>query len=277
MALKSRRDKLGRSYWVDTATGRRAKAPEEASRPRAYAVDKRGRGYWTYLDTGRRAPKPTWETARYDKADRPIDSRGRRVPRAAIAEPTVYAPSPPIKGKVVRAKYLRTPKFRRISYRKPVPGFKGDFKGVYTTRPTYAPPRDLQTVFRKWLGGAVRKSPVASSAGEVSIRQSGVVFRIEGDADDRDWAKLVEELRGENVRLVIRAMGRGEWEIWMHLNNPRRRTDIEVIPQQGYRKVISQFEAANRAARKIYDFLDDLDVEFTWNEYIETDEELYEG
>ena len=288
--LKNRRDKRGRSYWVDTATGRRARAPEPSSRPRAYRRDVRGRGYWTYLDTGRRAPKPAWDAApRYDSIGRPLDSTGRRIPRAALEAESVYLAPPKkkkpkrkpkrpkrVRGEILRPRTLRKPRVDRLSAAQAVPGFKGDYKGIYSTRPTYSPPRDLRLIFRKWLAGAVHKSPVASSAGEVAIRQYGVLFNIRADMDNRDFAELVDLLKGEKVRLSFRAMGGGEWEIWMHLNLPKR-ADVEVIPQQGFRKVGLRFEESNRAAMKIYNFLDGFDGELQWNLYIETDEELYEG
>lgn len=287
--LESRRDKRGRTYWVDTTTGRRARAPEPATRPRAYRVDTRGRGYWTYLDTGRRAPKPTWDAApRYDSIGRPLDTTGRRVPRAAFAVDVYLPPAPPppkpkpkrkpkrVRGERVRPKTLRKPRIDRIGAAQAVPGFKGDYKGVYTTRPTYSPPRDLQTIFRKWLAGAVHKSPVASTAGEVAMRQHGVMFKVRADLDTRDFAELTDLLKGEKVRVTYRAMGGGEWEVWMHLNLPKR-ADVEMIEQQGFRRVGANFETANRAAMKIYNFLDGFDGELQWNEYIETDEDLYEG
>lgn len=93
MAVVRRTDKLGRPFWVDTETGRRAKKPPDYARPRVYSKDKRGRGFWYYLDTGGRAPKPTWETApRHDTLGRPLDSRGRRVPASALQTPAPAGP-----------------------------------------------------------------------------------------------------------------------------------------------------------------------------------------
>ena len=257
----------------------------DVDRPRAYAVDKLGRGYWTYLDTGRRAPKPMWDEApRYDTLGRPLDIRGRRVPVAslqpvevALVPPTARTVPPKKAARRVRpAVPPRPPRASLLGPREMVTGFKDDFRKIYTTRPTQTSPKGLEKIFESWAKGAVNKSPVASDVDELSIRQHGVVFvSAYGGLDRTALAELNSLLAGQPVRMVYRATGPNEMEIWMHLNRPDQRTG--AIEQRGHGGASSSFKGGEAAANIIYEFLMDYDAEFAWYEYIETDEDLYEG
>jgi hypothetical protein len=280
-----KRDKRGRLYWYDTETGKRLKAPSDAERPRAYRKDKRGRGYWTWLDTGRRAPKPSWDAApRYDRAGRPLDTTGRRVPRAALqAEPVLGPPREPPSQKPPKRKKAASPVRPRIPPRarsqvrsgtETIPGFVTGKMSPYTTKPTHSGPVDLGHIFMQWLKGAVRKSPMAS-ASEIGIRQFGVAFTATAPLDMKGLSELTDSLRGQPVRLVYRATGPSEWEIWMHGNRPNRRTG--EVEQKGFRRVRDTFDDIERAANIIWDFLAEWDADFFWNLYIETEDFLYEG
>ncbi len=281
---EARRDRRGRIYWVEPGKGR-VKAPADVDRPRGYGVDKLGRGYWTFLDTGRRAPKPAWDEApRYDSLERPLDTRGRRVPAAslqavevALVAPTVRKAPPKKAARRVRpAVPPRPPRASVLGPREMVTGFKDDFRKIYTTRPTQTSPKGLEKIFESWAKGAVNKSPVVSDVDEFSIRQHGVVFvSAYGGLDNTALAELNNALAGQPVRMVYRSTGPNEMEIWMHLNRPDRRTG--AIEQRGHGGASGSFKGGEAAANIIYDFLMDYDAEFAWYEYIETDEDLYEG
>lgn len=285
MGLAWGRDKRGRVYWYDPATGRRAKAPRDEARPRAYRKDKRGRGYWVWLDTGRRAPKPPWDAApRYDRAGRPLDSTGRRVPRAALqAEPVLGPPKKPPEEKPRRKKAPepvrpKLPARVRAFVRGIGQAVEGFHQGepLYFTKPTRSTPRGLDDIFRSWLKGAVIKSPVASSASEIGFRQHGIVFRAEAPLDRVALAELTDALRGQPVRVVYKVTGANEWEIWLHLNRPERRTG--EVKQAGYRSVTDRFRSGERAAQIVYDYLlDEWDADVDWFEYYETEDTVYEG
>lgn len=283
MAARWGRDRLGRLYWYDADTGRRRKAPPDSERPRAYRKDKRGRGYWTWLDTGRRAPKPPWDAApRYDRAGRPLDSTGRRIPRTALlAEPVLGPPRKPPKEpkrkKAPKPVRPRVPARARHQIRRAdeaIPGFHHEGGKVYVTRPTATAPKDLEKIFQQWVKGAVAKSPFAS-ASEIGFRQFGVVYKVRAPLDLTALAELTSQLEGQPVRLVYRVVGHNEWEIWVHLNRPVRRTG--EVAQKGDRTVASTFKGAAAAANIIYDYLEDWDADFDWYEYIETDDDIYEG
>lgn len=284
MAKRWGRDRLGRLYWFDSGTGKRVKAPADAERPRAYRKDKRGRGYWTWLDTGARAPRPAWDAVpRWDRAGRPLDSTGRRVPRAALLPEPVLGPperavAPPKPGRKKAPKPVRprVPARARHQIRRadqPVPGFHQE-RGAYFTRPTATPPKDLEKIFNRWVTGAVHKSPF-NSASEIGFRQFGVMFRVRAPLDMQALAELTSQLEGQPVRLVYRVVGHNEWEIWMHLNRPERRT--AEVKQRGDRAVASTFKKATGAANIIYDYLEGWEADFDWYEYIETDDDIYEG
>lgn len=283
MARAWGRDKRGRLYWYDTETGKRTQAPAASERPRAFRRDKRGRGYWTWLDTGRRAPKPGWDEApRYDRAGRPLDSTGRRVPRAALqAEPVLGPPSPPTKPprkKAATPVRPRIPPRARAQVRmgdEPIPGFVTEHgMGPYMTKPTHTSPTDLETIYMQWLKGAVRKSPMAS-ASEIGFRQFGVVFTAKVPLDMTGLAELTDKLQGQPVRVVYRATGPSEWEVWLHGNRPNRRTG--EVEQKGFRGVREGFRTIEHAANLVWDFLADWDADFYWNEYFETEDIVYEG
>jgi len=286
MSLAWGRDKRGRIYWYHPGTGRRAKPPPDSQRPRAYRKDKAGRGYWTWLDTGRRAPKPAWDEApRYDRAGRPLDSTGRRIPRAALlSEPVLGPPREPKPEKSGGRKKAASPVRPRIPRRaraqvrsgdEPIPGFvTGHGLGPYMTKPTHTAPWDLAHIFQQWLKGAVRKSPMAS-ASEIGFRQFGVVFTATAPLDMQALADLTDRLQGQPVRLVYRVTSRNQWEVWMHGNRPDRRTG--EVDQKGYQGVSEAFKALETAAGLIYDFLDEWDADFYWNEYFETEDIVYEG
>lgn len=286
MATAFRRDKRGRLYWYDTATGRRTKAPAAAERPRAYRKDKTGRGFWLWLDTGRRAPKPGWDEApRYDRAGRPLDSTGRRVPRSAlVAAPVLGTSQPPQASKPTKRKKAASPVRPRIPPRaraqvrrgdEPIPGFVTEHGlGPYMTKPTHTSPTDLEVIFGQWLKGAVRKSPMAS-ASEIGFRQFGVVFTAEAPLDMTALADLTEQLRGQPIRVVYRATGPSEWEIWVHGNQPNRRTG--EVEQRGYRGVSEGLRKLEHAANIVWDFLAEWEADFYWNEYYETEDIVYEG
>lgn len=284
MGAKWGRDSRGRLYWYDADTGRRRKPPSDVERPRAYRKDKRGRGYWVWLDTGQRSGKPPWDQApRYDRLGRPLDSTGRRVPAAALQAESVLAPLPETPTGAPRRKKAATPVRPRLPARarhqirradQDVPGFHQPGGGAYFTRPTQTPPRDLDRIFRRWVQGAVAKSPF-SGPDEIGFRQHGVVFTVTAPLDTTALAELTNKLEGQPVRIVFRTVGRNQWEIWTHLNRPDRRT--KAIEQKGDRAVERSFKAATTATNIIYDFLEDWDADFAWYEYIETDDDLYEG
>lgn len=281
MDYKWGRDKRGRLYWYQAGTGKRVKAPPDAQRPRTYRKDKRGRGYWTWGDTGRRAPKPAWDEApRYDRAGRPLDSSGRRIPRAALqAEPVLGPPEPPAprrkKGPPVRPKVPARVRHQIRRIDESIPGFHHPKQGAYFTRPTESAPRDLERIFHSWLKGAVAKSPMAS-ASEIGFRQFGLVYRVRAPLDMTALAELTNSLAGQPVRMVYRVIGHNEWEIWMHMNRPNRRT--KEVRQMGDRAVSKTFKAATKAANIIYEFLSaEWDADFSWYEYYETEDDVYEG
>lgn len=280
MAPQWGRDRRGRLYWYDPATGRRTRPPAATDRPRAYRVDKRGRGYWTWLDTGRRAPKPAWDGApRYDRAGRPRDSTGRLVPRASLQHPPALweppsRPKAPKKGPKVRPRAPRRVRFQLRGPGDVIPGFAAPGGKLYFTRPTEARPKDLARIFHAWLRGAVRKSPMASSS-EIGFRQHGMVFRVTAPLDQTALADLTDRLVGQPVRLVFRSMGANEWEIWAHANLPARGT--RAVEQKGYRSVAQAFSGLERASTIMWDFLDEWDADIYWHEYYETEDILYEG
>lgn len=154
-----------------------------------------------------------------------------------------------------------------------MPGFHHG-KGAYFTRPTSTPPKDLHKIFNRWVTGAVHKSPFAS-ASEIGFRQFGLMFKVRAPLDMRALAELTDKLEGQPVRMVYRVVGHNEWEIWTHLNRPQRRT--AEVRQRGDKAVSATFKAATQAANLIYDFLDDWEADFDWYEYIETDDDIYEG
>lgn len=263
------------------------KLKQTRTRPRVYRVDTAGRGYWIWEDTGKRAPKPS-KAPRVDTAGRPLDSRGRRISQQALApstrkpppkpskKPPKKLPKKPPRKKAKAPVRAKVPARVRVQIRRAsesVPGFHMG-KGAYFTRPTESAPHELSRIFNAWLKGAVRKSPMAS-ANEIGFRQFGVMFTVEGPLDMMDMQRIAADLAGQPVRLVFRSMGRDQWQIWMHANRPQRRT--AEVRQRDNKAVASTLTKVEKAANILYDYLLDLDMDFAWFEYFETEDTVYEG
>lgn len=283
-------------------------------RPLFYRVDAAGRGYWIWGDTGRRAPRPA-RAPSTDAAGRPRDSAGRMVPAHALGKESPPQPakpertlSPGSKPKAGRPpkkppkkkpaekppkkpakkppkkppeptphrKPVKLPPRIPVQLRGPredIPGFEYG-KGAYMTKVTHSLPFDLETIFLRWLKGAVAKSALAS-ASEIGFRQHGMVFTVHAPLDARAFEDLTKALEGMPVRLVIRALGNNNWEIWVHLVSPDKRK--KTIKQRSYRDVARAIRRAEAAMERIYEFLEEWTDEIAWHLYFETDDDVYEG
>lgn len=293
-------DSLGRGYWTWTDTGGRAPKPAWDAAP---SYDRQGR---PRDSAGKRVPASALEAESVLSALPATPKKPRAKPKKPAGKPKKRKKpagkpkKPPTKPKPKPTKKKRPKKLpppppaaptrrkaaKPVRHRKPrrarhqirgagqdIPGFATP-RGVYTTREAEHELRGLGNIFGTWAKGAARKSGFMS-VDEIGFRQFGVMFKVEAPLDHTALAELTHLLVGQPVRVVYRALGFDRWEIWMHMNRPERRTG--EIAQKTFDQVRKSFDKAQTAGNIIYDYLAEWDADFSWYEYIETDDDLYEG
>jgi hypothetical protein len=231
-----------------------------------------GRGVWKWAETGRFAPKPGINDIRYDKLDRPMDDKGRRLPRGAIRA-DILEPDPVSRRKRrVEAPEL-APKSAKTDedYRSPkwsttqAPEIERD-KITNYSHGNRSNGWDVDTVFLEAFANHVAKGPF--EPGDVNIFRYGTQIRMNkrlSTSNRRSIREYLGKFEGVSVRF-IREDRVDTFQIVFGSN---------TIPSL-VRDVFMDLKQKRRVITGLLDFFDEEGWYYDWYAFFDTEDDLYD-